>query len=93
MRTDEDAMRRLILLRHAKSDWPPGMVDHDRPLAARGRRAAPLIGRWLVDNGFVPDRAVVSTASKYPFRLSGSHAFADSQRPITPLVRPASSSG
>ncbi|WP_342750192.1 histidine phosphatase family protein [Phreatobacter oligotrophus] len=64
MRTDEDAMRRLILLRHAKSDWPPGMVDHDRPLAARGRRAAPLIGRWLVDNGFVPDRALVSTAER-----------------------------
>jgi phosphohistidine phosphatase len=57
-------MRRLILLRHAKSDWPPGMVDHERPLAARGRRASPLLGRWLVNNGHVPDRVIVSTAER-----------------------------
>ncbi len=64
MRADEDMMRRLILLRHAKSDWPPGMVDHDRPLATRGRRAAPLLGRWLIANGYVPDRVIVSTAER-----------------------------
>lgn len=57
-------MRRLILLRHTKSDWPPGMVDHDRPLAVRGRRAAPLMGRLLVDRGLVPDRVIVSTAAR-----------------------------
>jgi phosphohistidine phosphatase len=39
--------RRLVLLRHAKSGWPDGVADHDRPLAARGRREAPLAGRWL----------------------------------------------
>lgn len=64
MRADEDMMRRLILLRHTKSDWPPGMVDHDRPLATRGRRAAPLLGRWLIGNGYVPDRVIVSTAER-----------------------------
>ena len=52
----------LILLRHAKSDWPDGVADHERPLTARGRRDAPRTGAWLVENGRVPDRAAVSTA-------------------------------
>jgi phosphohistidine phosphatase len=57
-------MRRLILLRHTKSDWPAGMVDFERPLAARGRRAAPLMGRLLIGRGLVPDRVVVSPAAR-----------------------------
>jgi phosphohistidine phosphatase len=39
--------RTLILLRHAKSAWPPGTPDAARPLAARGLRDAPAVGRWL----------------------------------------------
>ena len=40
--------KRLLLLRHAKSSWDdPALADHDRPLAARGRRAAKLIGAHL----------------------------------------------
>lgn len=57
-------MRRLILLRHTKSDWPAGLVDRDRPLAPRGRRAAPLIGRLLVERGHIPDKVIVSTAER-----------------------------
>jgi phosphohistidine phosphatase len=41
--------RRLVIVRHAKSDWSDGGPDADRPLAERGRRDAPAIGRWLVD--------------------------------------------
>jgi phosphohistidine phosphatase len=42
------AERELLLLRHAKSSWDdPGLPDHDRPLAARGRKAAKLIGEHL----------------------------------------------
>lgn len=37
----------LILIRHAKSDYPPGVGDHERPLNARGMRDAPRIGAWL----------------------------------------------
>ena len=55
------ATRRLILLRHAKSDWPD-VPDHDRPLAKRGRKDAPVIGRWLRDHGYVPDTVICSTA-------------------------------
>lgn len=53
--------RRLILLRHAKSAWPD-VADHDRPLAGRGRRAAPAAGRWLRESGHVPDLVLCSTA-------------------------------
>jgi phosphohistidine phosphatase len=55
--------RRLVLLRHAKSDWPD-VADHDRPLAKRGRRDAPRVGRWLGESGFVPDAVVCSTARR-----------------------------
>ena len=54
--------RRLVLLRHAKSDWPVGVPDHQRPLAERGRRQAPLAGRWLAERNLVPDLALVSSA-------------------------------
>ena len=56
--------RRLIVLRHAKSAWPEGVPDHDRPLAPRGRRDAPAAGRWLRKSGFVPDRVLCSTAQR-----------------------------
>jgi phosphohistidine phosphatase len=55
--------RRLILLRHAKSDWPD-VPDRDRPLAKRGRRDAPRIGRWLDEHGYQPDVVVVSDAAR-----------------------------
>jgi phosphohistidine phosphatase len=58
-------MRRLMLLRHAKSDWSmPGQRDHDRPLAPRGRKAAPLIGRYMAEQAMIPDHAIVSTATR-----------------------------
>jgi phosphohistidine phosphatase len=60
---DSDATRRLILLRHAKSDWPD-VPDRDRPLAKRGRRDAPRIGRWLHEHGYQPDVVVVSAATR-----------------------------
>jgi phosphohistidine phosphatase len=58
------ASRRLILLRHAKSAWPDGVPDHDRPLAPRGRRDAPAAGRWLRKSDYMPDRVLCSTARR-----------------------------
>ena len=58
-----DATRRLILLRHAKSDWPD-VPDRDRPLAKRGRRDAPVIGRWLRDHGYLPEAVICSAARR-----------------------------
>ncbi|MGY6549207.1 MAG: SixA phosphatase family protein [Roseinatronobacter sp.] len=56
---------RLILTRHAKSDWDnPLDTDHERPLSPRGKRAAPLIGAWLAGRGHVPQEALVSDAAR-----------------------------
>lgn len=54
--------KRLILTRHAKSSWEIDAPDHDRPLNARGQQAAPRIGNWLRDQGFLPDEIHCSTA-------------------------------
>jgi len=56
-------MRRLLLLRHAKSTLPgSGTSDHDRRLAPRGRRAAERMGRYLHDEGLLPDLVLCSSA-------------------------------
>ena len=54
-------LRSIVLLRHAKADWPQ-VSDHERPLAKRGRRDAPAVGRWLGTSGYLPDAVVCSTA-------------------------------
>lgn len=60
------ASRRLVLVRHAKSAYPAGVADHDRPLNERGRRDAPAIGRWLAGHldlaGVRPPLVLVSSA-------------------------------
>lgn len=56
---------RLILMRHAKSDWSSGATsDHARPLNKRGRRDAPRIGERLHDLGWWPELALVSSAKR-----------------------------
>jgi phosphohistidine phosphatase len=57
------AGRKLVLLRHAKSAWPAG-PDHERPLAPRGRRNAPVMGRWMRTAGHLPDQVLCSTARR-----------------------------
>ncbi|HSZ28350.1 MAG TPA: histidine phosphatase family protein [Pseudonocardiaceae bacterium] len=54
--------RTLILLRHAKSAWPQETSDIARPLAARGRRDAPVVGRWLREHAPKIDLVVCSPA-------------------------------
>jgi phosphohistidine phosphatase len=56
-----DTSRTIIVLRHAKADWP-AVPDHERPLADRGRKDAPNAGRWLAVAGIVPDLTLCSTA-------------------------------
>jgi len=59
----EDHGRTLLLFRHAKSAWPD-VADHDRPLARRGIRAAPVMGRWLREAGLLPGQVLCSTARR-----------------------------
>lgn len=58
-------MRRLFLLRHAKSSWKdPRQADHDRPLAGRGRRAAKALARHLREERIEPELVLCSTARR-----------------------------
>jgi phosphohistidine phosphatase len=56
-------MKRLILLRHAKSSWDdPVERDFDRPLNAKGKRAAETMGRHMREEGVEFDAAIASPA-------------------------------
>lgn len=64
-------MSKLILLRHAKSDWGESdLPDHDRPLSPRGERSALVMGRYLHQAGYRPDTVVCSTAERTRQTLS-----------------------
>ena len=51
-------------MRHAKSDYPGGVTDHDRPLAERGVREAPLAGDWIRAHAPKVDAVLCSTATR-----------------------------
>ena len=58
-------MKRLSLLCHAKSSWKqPELADIERPLNARGKRDAPVMGERLAAAGFRPDLLVTSPARR-----------------------------
>jgi phosphohistidine phosphatase len=58
-------MRRLYLLRHAKSSWKEtGVPDHDRPLAGRGRKAAKAMATYLHENRIRPQLVLCSSATR-----------------------------
>jgi phosphohistidine phosphatase len=59
-----DRYRTLLLLRHAKSDYPAGVADHERPLAGRGEREAALAGDWLRAHIPAVDAVLCSTAMR-----------------------------
>ena len=60
---EEDSMKTLILLRHAKSSWKfPELSDRDRPLTKRGEKDAPRMGKWLKKQDIIPQRIITSTA-------------------------------
>lgn len=56
-------MKSLTILRHAKSGWDVQVErDFDRPINARGRRGAELIGQYVKRSGFAVDRIIASPA-------------------------------
>lgn len=58
-------VRRLLILRHAKSKWSEdGVSDHDRALARRGKRDAVRMGRALAQHGLHPQVILCSTARR-----------------------------
>lgn len=58
-------MKTLFLLRHAKSSWKDvSLPDIERPLNERGRRAAPLMGKFMRKQKLQPDLILCSTAKR-----------------------------
>lgn len=55
---------RLLLLRHAKSDWSGKVGDHERTLSSRGKRTAPKVGAYMRAKGYVPALVLCSTAER-----------------------------
>jgi phosphohistidine phosphatase len=65
-------LKRLTLLRHAKSDWgEPGLHDFDRPLNGRGLKAARRMGRELEHRGARFDLVVASPAARVRETIDG----------------------
>ena len=57
--------KRIILMRHAKSDWDtPEDGDFARPLNKRGRESATRIGQWLARREYLPDLVLCSSARR-----------------------------
>ncbi len=57
-------MRRLLLLRHAKSDWSVSVADEQRQLNNRGQKAAARMGRYIQDEDLTPHKVLCSTAMR-----------------------------
>ena len=57
-------MRRLLLLRHAKSDWSMNLPDIERQLNQRGQQSAPRMGQYIAENNLTPDRVLCSPATR-----------------------------
>ena len=55
---------RLILMRHAKSDWSQPVSDYDRDLSTRGRASANAMANWLREREFIPEEALISTSKR-----------------------------
>ncbi|CCH88660.1 Phosphohistidine phosphatase, SixA [Modestobacter italicus] len=69
--------RRLVFVRHAQAAAAP--VDVDRPLTPHGRERAAALGSWLAASGLVPDRVLVSPATRARETWEGAGA---GQRPV-----------
>jgi phosphohistidine phosphatase len=58
-------MLTLTLFRHAKSSWDhANLTDFDRPLNERGKRDAPVMGRYLIKHDLIPDLILCSAAQR-----------------------------
>jgi len=56
-------MKRLLIMRHAKSSWKDSEIpDHKRPLKKRGLKEAAYIGKVLKNKELIPDKIISSNA-------------------------------
>ena len=65
-------VRRLIVMRHAKSSWKgPNHDDHERPLNKRGRRDAPIVAEAIFERDWIPELILVSSSKRTLQTLEG----------------------
>lgn len=65
-------MLRLSLLRHAKSSWDDSVrSDFERPLNAKGRRAAATVGAFIAREGLAFDLVIASPAVRVRQTIEG----------------------
>lgn len=58
-------MKQILLMRHAKSSWEhPDLKDFDRPLAERGLKDAPRMGKFIRESGYKPGIVISSPAQR-----------------------------
>ena len=76
-------MKRLAILRHAKSSWDdPGLDDFNRPLNERGWKAARRMGRELKKRGLKFDLVLSSTSARTRETIDGVREHFDFDAPI-----------
>ena len=64
-RQNVNDMKKLTLIRHAKSSWEDAkLADIDRPLNKRGRNDAPKMAQRIAADGFSPGRIITSPARR-----------------------------
>lgn len=64
MKDNDEHLRELFLVRHAKSDWKEDTPDIERPICEKGKKAASRLGEWLLENNMIPDYVLVSPAKR-----------------------------
>jgi phosphohistidine phosphatase len=79
------AVKRLTLLRHAKSSWADDrLADQDRPLSKRGFADAPVMAERLVARGLKPELILSSPAER---ARQTAEFVASAFRPSSPAIR------
>lgn len=73
-------------MRHAKAAYPESGTDHERPLASRGRKDAPEVGRWLAEEGLVPQLVLCSDAARTVETAEGVVSGTGENLTISPLA-------
>ncbi len=63
-------MKKVILMRHAKSSWETGLNDKERPLNSRGKKDAPCMGNKIAEKAIIPDLVISSTSARTKETLS-----------------------
>ena len=76
-------MKQLYILRHAKSDYPAGTDDHERPLNKRGEKACKLMGKYIQENNIAPQAILCSDATRTTQTAKNIMRAAGIQNPIS----------